>query len=540
MGSTLSYNVQEHTVDLGPRGKIKGLQYDDKARRYSGVPYALPPTGEHRWRRPRPLPPSFTYSSASQPFDATWLRPPAAQEDRELRTGLVAPENDGIKGTEDCLYVNVWTPVSADAARPARRWPIMVWLHGGWFQVGDACHEPWSDPTELISTGGLDAIVVAVSYRLNVFGFLSSAALLDDGEAAGNFGLWDQRLALEWVHDTMGAFGGDVANVTIAGRSAGAYSVEAQILHDFRRDQSPRAASLFRRAWMSSNAIPAQPRSVADAEAQFDEVCRHFGIPPSSSPAQKLARLRDRSTADVLKCIRCLERHTFRPVTDGLFFHANMAEYLRSGALARDFASRGMKLLIGEVANEESLYAQFNGPAEPTPEALRLQVANYYSPAMTAKLLGQYSLPESNDLGDWKRAFGIMVADGQVRASSRYLVDALSRHGLTTGEIWRYRVDYRLSFIDDAVAPLEDGVSHGMDGPLWNYSINQLPAEEERKMLDAWVKILVAFVGGDDDFDFGTRTMDEVKVQTKNGDIKVEKDTRYDELGRLGAMFSQQ
>ncbi|KAG8425947.1 hypothetical protein J3459_008640 [Metarhizium acridum] len=86
---------------------------------------------------------------------------------------------------------------------------------------------------------------------------------------------------------------------------------------------------------------------------------------------------------------------------------------------------------------------------------------------------------------------------------------------------------------------MEYGVSHAMDGPLWNYSISQLPTDEERKMLDAWVKILVAFVGGDEDFDFGTRTIDEVKVLTSNRNITIEKDVRYSELRELGATFSQ-
>ncbi|KAG8420756.1 hypothetical protein J3458_002687 [Metarhizium acridum] len=541
MGNTLSYNLQQHTIDLGTRGKITGLQYDNKARRYAAVPYALPPTGEHRWRKPRPLPPSFTYSPASQPFNATEIRPPAAQEDREIATGQVNSANDGVKGTEDCLYVNIWTPVPADAAA-ATKWPVMVWLHGGWFQVGDACHDAGSDPTELISTGGLNAIVVAVSYRLNVFGFLSSGAFLEEsgGEVAGNFGLWDQRLALEWVHENIAAFGGDVNNVTIAGRSAGAYGVEAQILHDFRRHHDDSCAGkLFHRAWMSSNAIPAQPKTVQEAQAQFDEVCRHFGISLSSPPAQKLAQLRGISEADLLQCIRHLKNHTFRPVTDDLFFHADMVEYIQSEAFAKAFESRGMKLLIGEVANEETLYAQFNGPTEPTLESLRLQAANYYSPAATAKILSQYSLPKTDDIEDWKDVFGRIIADGQVRASSRYLVDALSRHGLTTRDIWRYRIDYRLSFIDETVAPMEYGVSHAMDGPLWNYSISQLPTDEERKMLDAWVKILVAFVGGDEDFDFGTRTIDEVKVLTSNRNITIEKDVRYSELRELGATFSQ-
>jgi carboxylesterase type B len=379
----------------------------------------------------------------------------------------VSLENEGVKGTEDCLYVNIWTPAAADAATH-KKWPIVVWLHGGWFQVADACHDAASDPTELISTGGLNAIFVAVSYRLNVFGFLSSDAFVEEsGEAAGNFGLWDQRLALEWVHGNMAAFGGDVNNITLAGRSAGAYGVEAQILHDFRLQNNPYAGKLFHRAWMSSNAIPAQPKTIDETKSQFDEVCRQFDIPLSSSAAQKLAQLRKISAHDLVKCIRHLEQHTFRPVTDNLFFHAHMTKYIQSESFSETFQARGMQLLIGEVANEETLYAQFNGPTEPTLQSLQLQTANYYSPSTTAKILSQYSLPESSDLKDWKDTFGRIIADGQVRASSRYLVDALDRHGVTTRDIWRYRIDYRLGFIDEKVAPLDYGVSHAMDGPLW-------------------------------------------------------------------------
>lgn len=85
------------------------------------------------------------------------------------------------------------------------------WLHGGWFQLGDASQDAGMDPTELISTGGLNAVFVAIGYRLNIFGFLAGSALLEDsdGDAAGNSGLWDQRVAMEWVRENIHFFGGD-------------------------------------------------------------------------------------------------------------------------------------------------------------------------------------------------------------------------------------------------------------------------------------------------------------------------------------------
>lgn len=194
MGNTISYTTKEHTLDLGAKGAIKGLQYDDKAIRYAGVPYALPPTGQYRWRKPRPLPSSYAYQGSSgEAYDATAFQLPCAQG-----TQISGKKHNG--GSEDCLFVNIWTPVRK-SGEENKKWPVMVWIHGGWFQIGNPSQDNDMSPTELISTGGLDAIFVAVGYRLNIFGFLAAQSLLDEsnGEAAGNFGLWDQRLAIEWV-----------------------------------------------------------------------------------------------------------------------------------------------------------------------------------------------------------------------------------------------------------------------------------------------------------------------------------------------------
>lgn len=469
--NTSSYAVQKHTLDLGKRGKIQGVEYDGKVRRYAGVRYALPPTGNNRWRKPVPLPESFAYSDKDgNAFDATEFSPACCQANRELATGkIVPPEDDTETWTEDCLYVNIWTPVVTNPADDKKKRPVMVWMHGGWFQVGAACHEVDGDPTELISTGKLDAIFVAVSYRLNIFGFLSSKALLEEsnGQAAGNFGLWDQRLAMEWVYENIAAFGGDTSNITLAGRSAGSYSVEAQILHDFRTPSHPLAGKLFHKAFMSSNAIPAQPKTVSEVEEQFDEVCQYFSIPLDASPEKKLSQLRGFSEKQLVQCLGHLKHHTFRPVTDDLFFHSDMIEFIAGGKFAAEFLKRRMKLLIGEVAHEETLYAQFNGPEEASYPSLLQQVSNYYAPATTEKVLSQYTLPKSDDLDTWKDAFGRVIADGQVRASTRYLLDCMHAHGVPVSDIWRYRVDYRLSFIDESVAPMSYGVSHAMDGPLW-------------------------------------------------------------------------
>ncbi|KAF7548889.1 hypothetical protein G7Z17_g6760 [Cylindrodendrum hubeiense] len=410
MGNTISYNEKPFELSLGEKGTIRGLQFDNKSRRYAGVPYALPPTGDHRWRKPRPLPASYLYGDGDgAPYDATSFKAVCPQKAFHIGNA----EGGSGAYSEDCLFVNIWTPIRQDYDE-GKQWPVMLWLHGGWFQMGDPSQEPGMDPTEMISTGGLDAIVVAIGYRLNVFGFLAGQALLSEsnGYSAGNFGLWDQRMAAEWVKENISFFGGDPNNITLAGRSAGAYSVEAQMLHEFRKP-GPKT-SLFRRIFMDSNAIPAQPKSLTDGQEQLEELCSHFNIDATLPADRKLASLRQISALDLVKAIPHLKQHTFRPITDEIFIHSGMVDYLQSQEFADEFRARGYRILIGEVLNEETLYSAYNGPTEPTIEALRLQISNYYAPEVTDRILQCYELPKSDNLEEWKTLFGETPADTKV------------------------------------------------------------------------------------------------------------------------------
>lgn len=464
MGNTLGgYKIVDHELSIPSKGTIKGVQYDNKARRYAGIPYALPPTGDHRWRKPRPLPSSYTYMQPdASPLDASEFRAvcPQATFHSGAEKGL-GPE----QYSEDCLILNIWTPVSSHQQENQRKWPVMLWLHGGWFQMGDPCQELGMDPTEMISTGKLNAIVVGIGYRLNIFGFLAGEAFLQEsnGECAGNMGLWDQRLAMEWVKEHISAFGGDPENITLAGRSAGAYAVHAQTLYDFRTENSQR---LYSRIFMCSNAIPAQPKTVAETEPQFDEVCNYFKLPVTLTGPEKLAQLRKISSDELVGAINNLQHHTFRPVTDGIFIHAGMMDFQRSSEFAEEFKRRNLKLLIGEVLNEETLYSTYNAP-EPNRKSLGLQVSNYYAPATTERILEYYALPKSSDPDEWRTTYGNIIADGQVRAPSRSVANSLFKHGVAIDDIWRYQIAYRLSFINEKVAPLSFGVAHAMDKPLW-------------------------------------------------------------------------
>ncbi|PYH91573.1 alpha/beta-hydrolase [Aspergillus ellipticus CBS 707.79] len=549
MGNQISNPSTPHTLSLGPKGTLRGLQYANKAIRYAGIPYALPPVGPHRWRKPRPLPDNHTYTQDDgQPFDATFFRPVCPQSSFSSSSFSSAEKSQGDgdaeeKYSEDCLRLNIWTPVSPPPE--GKKYPVVLWLHGGWFQLGDPLQEVGMDPTELIfggeGGGKLNAIVVGIGYRLNVFGFLAGGALREESGrvAAGNFGLWDQRLAIEWVRRNIAAFGGDKGDVVLGGRSAGAYGVHAQVLFEFLHSKrGGKEEQFFHRFYMYSNAIPAQPKTVEEADGQFEEVCGYFGIPEDISGEEKLEKLRGVPASDLVAALSHLKNHTFRPVTDDLFVFSGFAEYHTSGAFAEEFKRRGLKVLIGEVLNEETLYATYNSPEEANLEALKVQVGNYYAPETVERILTAYELPSTERVEDWTVLFGSIIADGQVRAPSRWLVNSLHTHGVDLSDIWRYRIAYRLSFITDKVAPRAFGVSHAMDKPFWNYSIMHGPTDSERVLMQGWIKGFVAFVNNDEKFDFGTREIDQFKVATPEGKIEIQKDTRWKHLLELGDIFS--
>ncbi len=232
---------------------------------------------------------------------------------------------------------------------------------------------------------------------------------------------------------------------------------------------------------MYSNAIPTQPKTPEECQPQFDELCDYFGIPSTSSGLEKLKLLRGLSAEEISDAIMKLKHHTFRPVTDGVFIHPRLFAYYQDGSFAREFKRRGLRIFIGEVLSEETLYAVTNGP-DASLESLETQITNYYSPSTTSRLLKHYPLPSSRQKKDWEAVFGRIISDGQVRAPSRFLVNNLLEHGVRIHDIWRYVIAYRLSFITEKVAPASFGVSHAMDKPFWKSVYPNMPTECELEL----------------------------------------------------------
>ncbi|UYV70101.1 K02A2.6-like [Cordylochernes scorpioides] len=264
---------------------------------FLGIPYAKPPLGDLRFRRPIVIYPWFGVRNATD-------FPPSCMQFPGTTRGNWIPRNRTV--SEDCLYLNIWVPVTTDYSLKT----VMVWLDGGDFTYGGSINEFYNGVN--ISARG-DVIVVSVNYRHGLFGFLTSGT----GDAPGNVGLHDQNLALRWVKDNIKYFGGDPEKVTIFGQGAGAISVGLHLV-------SPLSWGLFRRAILQSGAayqpFSAEPRDVGVFKANqyaFLVGCANDTYNIRTNPAQVVECLRQQDANDLAEAEFRLRDRTiffFRPV----------------------------------------------------------------------------------------------------------------------------------------------------------------------------------------------------------------------------------
>ena len=201
-------------------GKLRGLPGNDpRITVFKGVPFAAPPVGDLRWKAPQPVTPWEGVRDAFEFGPIPIQDTPGVGDDLYCREWHVDPD---IPISEDCLYLNIWTP----AKKTDEKLPVLVWIYGGAFQWGYTAEMEF-DGERLASRG---IIVVNIAYRLGAFGFLSHPEITAESpDAPGNFGFLDQQAGLRWVYRNIAAFGGDPEKITIAGQSAGGASVMNQL-----------------------------------------------------------------------------------------------------------------------------------------------------------------------------------------------------------------------------------------------------------------------------------------------------------------------
>jgi para-nitrobenzyl esterase len=261
-------------------GQISGAACgaDGAVRVYKGIPFAAPPVGDLRWKPPQPVKPWDGVRACTE--FGPWCPQPKAVMGRE--TG---------KQSEDCLYLNVWTP----ARKSDERLPVMVWIHGGGCTTGSGASQFYDG--EALARQGV--VLVTINYRLGPFGFFAHSALSKESErgVSGNYGMLDQIEALRWVQRNIAAFGGDPGCVTIFGESAGSASV-------CRLMVSPPAAGLFHRAIAESGGVHGRNRHLKEQAGNLEpmekvgqEIAAKLGC---DTQADVLAALRAKSAEDVL------------------------------------------------------------------------------------------------------------------------------------------------------------------------------------------------------------------------------------------------
>jgi para-nitrobenzyl esterase len=283
---------------------------------FKGIPYAAPPTGNLRWHSPRPAAKWEGVRKMDQ-FQSPCVQP--------LRTN---PQQ--TRGSEDCLYLNVWTP----AKSPGDKLAVMVWIHGGGFRDGTGSML-LHDGVALARKG---VVVVTINYRLGVIGFLAHPELTkeSDRNASGNYGLMDAIAALQWVQRNIARFGGDPAKVTIFGQSAGSMAVSCL-------QASPLAKGLFRAAIGQSGASfggMLNNGSLGDAERKGVKFAEAAG-------AKSLAELRAKPAGDLMRVA-----FTPGPNADGWVLPEGPWTIFQKGNQNR------VPVLVGSNSDEGRLFAR--------------------------------------------------------------------------------------------------------------------------------------------------------------------------------------
>ncbi|MGD0914454.1 MAG: carboxylesterase family protein, partial [Terracidiphilus sp.] len=284
-------------------GKVHGKTInDDKVRAFLGLPYAAPPVGDLRWKAPEPL---AKWKGAR---DATKYGAHCVQG--HVYEDMIFQDSGE---NEDCLFLNVYVPATA---KGKSKLPVMFWIHGGGYSGGSG-DEPRHDGDFLPLKG---VVLVTINYRLGVFGFLATADLAKEANgSAGNYGLMDMVAALQWVRDNIQKFGGDPANVTIFGESAGSFAVSTLMA-------APSAQGLFAKAiGESGGALSTRSeRPLAEAEDREQKWVDSLGV-------TSLAALRALSAQTVLDDENKKGAPHFGVVVDGKFLTEPVADTYAAG-----------------------------------------------------------------------------------------------------------------------------------------------------------------------------------------------------------------
>lgn len=300
-------------------GLVSGTMLSNGVKAYFGIPFAAPPIRQYRWRAPQPVKPwRGIYTADKMPAECV----------QALRNNNIDHYFTDEDSAEDCLYLNIWEP---HTAQRGQKLPVIVWIYGGGFTQGSASMPIYGGQN--IAKKGI--VYVAINYRVGIFGFLAhpEASRQSGHAASGNWGLLDQVAALKWVGRNIAAFGGDPGNITILGESAGSMAV-----NDLQA--SPLAKGLFEKAvgWSGASVDPARMPSLAQAEAEGVKL-------QTAMNAASLDEMRALSSDKVIAIAQAAHIRT-GPIVDGYFLPKSPQAIFAAGE------QNDVPIIVGSTTND--------------------------------------------------------------------------------------------------------------------------------------------------------------------------------------------
>ena len=430
---SLNASIDSYPTVIVQETKFIGdIHPDNKVEMFLGLPFAKPPTGEFRWKKPEAWEPLQSSEILVKNF-----KPACYQNQRivDWYKRLIEdfggnPSNFDIpEFSEDCLYLNLWRPRGSHT-----NLPVIVYIHGGSNKAGWA-YEPNYHGHNIADKG---FILISIPYRLGVFGFFSHPEV-----ETPNLALFDQILALEWIQKNISLFGGDPSNVTLMGESAGAGSISYLIA-------SPLAKGLFSKAiHQSGGSSFSYPSSEIVAKKLADDFS-------SSFEDRSLDNLRDISPVKILETSEIVYAgYYFNFLEDGSSVVAPLLSYFDKGAI------QGTDLLIGANNDEWSLY--FDGDVD----------VNAWLDAETQEKEKQKLLTILSDIKDPVRKMDLLITAKNFVCPSLFIAEKLQHKGNKT---WVYQFN---RVRDDELAK-KYGAFHGAELPyVFNTHDEWLPTNQD-------------------------------------------------------------
>ena len=393
-------------------GKLRGALTTSGEAVFKNIPFAQPPIGDLRWSEP--LPPK------------SW---PGVRDATAFSPACVQSGNEGASSSEDCLYLNVWTPAWPMQNRKAA---VMLWIYGGGNFAGAT-----SDPTfngESLARHGV--ILVTANYRLGVFGFFAHPELTraSPHHSSGNYGLLDQIAALQWVHDNIAHFGGDPSNVTIFGESAGSLDINVLMA-------SPLSRGLFQRVIGESGPVIAPP-PLADGEKKGVDLAAKLNAPTLAQLRALPAATLQAATGQGLAYLGA----NLGVTVDGWVFPESPMKVFAEGR------EQHVDLLLGSNSQE------LQKPFFPMPGGLRESITQQYGP-LAPRALAAYGLNGTTDPAP-DPELGPVLA--------QWATDSQFRCGTEAELLWHtsaHNTGYQFQFSRPAPGKEALGAPHGSEVP---------------------------------------------------------------------------